>query len=328
MNPRPIFLLGAHKSGTTLLRSLLDGHSRLYTIPFESHFFANMDYWIHCEYRKQHPKRACRDDLIREFCTRIHISNTTIDASEMGDTFVYGEIDEAGFEERFSCLSLNAEPQEILERYFDSIYFALNGRGLPEDLRTVEKSVENAEFAVELTDMYPEASFIHIVRNPYSNLVSMRKHKSAGFGYALIHRVLSTLDISYYYLYQNPRVIEKYLVIRYEDLVTHPRTVMQEICAFLGLPFEETLLIPTHLGRVWRGNSSSGEKFDGISASTLDRWKRDIQPMEVFYVNRMFGFVLENFGYESLAYRRGFWRPARGENLQRYMANRLFRFYL
>ena len=40
----PIFLLGSHKSGTSLLRSLLDGHPDLDVLPREAHFFPTHGY--------------------------------------------------------------------------------------------------------------------------------------------------------------------------------------------------------------------------------------------------------------------------------------------
>ncbi|MGA1778589.1 MAG: sulfotransferase [Schleiferiaceae bacterium] len=51
----PIFILGSHKSGTSLLRSLLDGHPDLFVIPFETHFMALLGRWITYSYRKQAP---------------------------------------------------------------------------------------------------------------------------------------------------------------------------------------------------------------------------------------------------------------------------------
>jgi len=35
----PIFLLGSHKSETSLLRALLDGHKDLFVFPTETHLF-------------------------------------------------------------------------------------------------------------------------------------------------------------------------------------------------------------------------------------------------------------------------------------------------
>lgn len=36
---KPVFVLGSRKSGTSLLRSLLDGAEGLFVVPCETHFF-------------------------------------------------------------------------------------------------------------------------------------------------------------------------------------------------------------------------------------------------------------------------------------------------
>ena len=53
MNQKPIFIFGPHKSGTSLLRSLLDGHPDLFSIPIESHVFSGMGMGIRYEKKKQ-----------------------------------------------------------------------------------------------------------------------------------------------------------------------------------------------------------------------------------------------------------------------------------
>ena len=39
-NKNYVFILGQHKSGSSLLRSLLDGHPDLFVIPVETHYFS------------------------------------------------------------------------------------------------------------------------------------------------------------------------------------------------------------------------------------------------------------------------------------------------
>ena len=43
---KPIFILGAHKSGTSYLRALLDGHPDLYVVPLEAHYFQHLGFNI------------------------------------------------------------------------------------------------------------------------------------------------------------------------------------------------------------------------------------------------------------------------------------------
>src|SRR5688572_8629213 len=40
---RPVFICGTHRSGTTLLRNLLDGHSALAVLPAEGCFYTNLE---------------------------------------------------------------------------------------------------------------------------------------------------------------------------------------------------------------------------------------------------------------------------------------------
>ncbi|MGI8607235.1 MAG: sulfotransferase, partial [Gaiellaceae bacterium] len=53
---RPVFILGAHKSGTSLLRSLLDATPGFFVLPKEPHFFAYSGRWIDYPLRRRQPR--------------------------------------------------------------------------------------------------------------------------------------------------------------------------------------------------------------------------------------------------------------------------------
>ena len=326
MNQKPTFLLGAHKSGTSLLRSLFDGHSQLYTIPIEAHYFQNRKYWVDNEYRLERPARLDKAQTIDNFCAYIHRSNTAEDP--YSDSVTKGLFDEERFRSYFSSIQPDLGDKACIEKYFEAIHFSITGTTLPDRIRVVEKSVENAEFAQELSLLFPQARFIHIVRNPYANFVSLRKYKSVNWGAPIIRRIVRTLYNSYYYLYRNQRTIEPYYVLRYEDLVTEPEKHIRSMCRFLQIPFEKALLSPTHQGNVWHGNSVRGLVFNSISASNLEKWKPEIHPMEVEYIDHLFYFLLRDYGYEPFQKKGSFWSRLAGETPKRYVANRLFKYYL
>jgi len=325
MNQQPIFILGAHKSGTTLLRSLLDGHSHLFVLPFESHFFEHTGYWVMNDYRYQQPRHYSDDELIQIFSDAVHIYNTRED--EVGGNFARGKIREEIFQDEIEHMRECGSDKERLETYFRALYHAISGGGMPDDVRVVEKSVEHAGFALELSHFFPEAQFIHMIRNPYANFVSLRRYKSRDFGYPIMKRMLNTFDQSYYNLYRNRRLIENYYVLKYEDLVTTPETQMRNVCDFLNIPFEGGLLTPTTLGDLWESNTSTGESVSRISSGYMDLWQEQIYPVEKYYINIMYPFILQDFGYEKAEDVGSFWKRAKGENLLRYLANRLY-FYL
>lgn len=326
MNDKPIFIVGAHKSGTTLLRNILDGHSFLYTIPVESHFFQHMNCWIDNEYRQQRPKNKDIKNIRKNFCNFIHERNKN--ENKYGGSFSKDLFDEKLFQDQFNNINDINNYKEIMIKYFQTIYYSINKEKLPEKIRIVEKSVENAEFAIELFNFFPNAQFIHIIRNPYANFVSLRKYKSFKFGYPIIRRMIKTLYNNYYFLYKNQKIIDNYHVLRYEDLVLDPESIIKNICVFLKIPFEQILLTPTYRGQSWQGNSMTDKKLHGISSERLGKWRKEIYPMEIEYINHLFNFVLNDYNYKKIFPIGSFWKPIKGENLKRYLANRLYRYYL
>ena len=221
----------------------------------------------------------------------------------------------------------NEKAKEVLENYFKGLYYSLYEKVPKDNIRFVEKSVENAEFAFELYSMYPKAKFIHIIRNPYSNIVSFRKFKSIQKGYPLINRVLKSFYNDYYFLYKNSNLLDNYLIVSYEDLVTKPKAEMTRIADHLEIKFDDILLKPTHLGVQWEGNSMTSKPFKGIDQSRLHSWKNEIHSMEMYYINKLFPFVFDDINYTKLSNKKGFLKPVKGENLKRYIYNRLYYIY-
>src|SRR6056297_1880138 len=83
---RKVFILGCHKSGTSLLRSLLDGHKELFVIPIEAHIFENLGSWIDYYYRNQSPKILNNSGLKNNFIKRIKKANKPSSKYSAGDT--------------------------------------------------------------------------------------------------------------------------------------------------------------------------------------------------------------------------------------------------
>jgi len=317
----PIFLLGAHKCGTSLLRSLFDGHPDLFVIPFEAHFFPNLGHWVHYPFRKRFPQKYSWETFRRNIIRWVeHCNSSTDPLADSVCTNLFS------IEEFRATLPKNIETQkESIEAYVKSIYRSLKGLNMTDDLRFLEKSVENAEFALELRSMFPDCTFIHIVRNPYSAFVSNRKYKTGPKRrFPFIKNIHGALVNSTYFLYKNRNLLPDYQIVRYEDLVTAPEKTMKQICEKIRLPFVQNLLEPTFLGQPWGGNSTSGKTFEGISTETLDKWKDEITPLETTLVNKTLQHVLDDYGYEIIERSHSPYFPCPKETPKIYIANRLY----
>lgn len=329
---RPLFILGSHKSGTSLLRNLLDGVEGFFVAPIELHFFEFAGLWVDYQIRRSLPTESAFDQVLQRILTAVERSNqrSAGNGKYGGDSLIVaGSWDIPRLREH---LVQNAKPayerkdlRGFIDAYVEAVHLGLRGELPPADTRFVEKSVENAEFAPLIKKLYPDAQFIHIVRNPYAALVSIRKFKPYKGKYPYLGTFLDALENSYYHALRNPLVLPDYLVMRYEDLLTEPEAAMRKVAAHLDIPFSPVMLQPSAMGEQWKGNSMSGRDFQGISTYPLESWKKEINPLEIDLVSTLLPHVLTTFDYERLAPPASPLRPAKAETCRIFLANRFYR---
>lgn len=314
MSENPIFITGLHKSGTTLVRSLLDGHPELQTIPFESHFFPLSGAWTENEYQRSQAKSFEPQRLLN------YINEVNTTRNPYGDHFATGLVDFEVFREKLVSL---LKEKEAAYAYFEalrvSLYREVKGR-------MVEKSIENFEFFHEYQALFPGARFIHIIRNPYDNLVSLRKFKQKSGRFPMYSRLLPTIRQHYFHLEKNSQYAN-YRVVRYEDLLNEPKKTITDLVNFLGLEWHDCLMNPTIMGRPWKGNSVKGIVHNGLSAGLKEAWKNEITPFESMMLTRGLDNIIEKWGYEPFIKKGTCLTFAPGESFTRYLHNRLFHFY-
>ncbi|MEX2379900.1 MAG: sulfotransferase [Vicingaceae bacterium] len=329
MNEKPIFILGSHKSGTSLLRNLFDGHSALWTNPIETHFFKYFGSWVDYEYHMHKPETISNEAIKTKFIEVIAKLNER--DNPLADSQTKGLFDLDRFNQKIKDINDQSSKKEIIELYFKAIHYSIYGNELKPEQRIVHKAVGLAEFALELHQLFPKAKFVHIVRNPYPNLVSFRKFLTSTGSYPLLNRMISSLRNNYFYLYKNKQLIPNYYIIRYEDLVQNFDEEIKKLSTFLDINVEDALFQPSSVGKAWKGNSTTNQKFQGISSSHLEVWKKKIHPIEAHYVNNNFDHILRDFGYDIFETKKSKFLPAPKESIIRYLYNRLYmvfnRFY-
>lgn len=324
----PIFIVGAPKSGTSLLRSLFDNHPELAVIPFETTIFHILGEEVNHPFRRNKANRFKLElfESFKKFEKIITEYNSSsfnyIDSTHL-NKFQGNVID---YEDKFINLKNKKEIFSFLVEYLNKAYIGIDSSYF-NNKRVVEKSIINHEFAFLLKDYFPNAKFIHIVRNPYANIVSLRNYKSKG-KFPSLPEIFLTLENSYKYLFINRRNIDNYFVLKYEDLIQNPDEIMSKISGFLGIKYDPDILLhPTLMGDKWAGNSTSNKSFINISKAPMDHWKEYITPVEIYYANKLFGRIFSIFDYQKIT-KNGFLRINKGESVKTYVRNRLFKWYL
>jgi len=267
------FISGHPKSGTSLIMTLLDSHPQLVVYPEETGFFRQF---------------ACRTaDFPLE--TRFHLAEELLIHIFNWDPKDPHPSQANLLDRDYSDVSFE-NVQEAFYRQLDSLdkkhpniltaailaFGEASGQLSPNTIRWVEKTPHNEHHADKIFAWWSKARCIHIVRDPRDNYASYRqKHPEWGPEYfavswrSSIHRGWAN---------QKRYGSQNYLIIRYEDLVTNLESTLAVVRDFLGIRDDPILRQPTRNGRSWRGNSMFGDRFEGVSAKPVGRFRQTLDP--------------------------------------------------
>jgi len=270
------FIVGCGRSGTTLLRAMLDAHPML-AVPYESH-------WVvaHARRRRVYERGGGFD--VDAFCADL----ATDERFARWDVPI-GEL----------ARSLRDDPvatyPDAVRRVY-AIYAARRGKP-----RYANKTGKYVLRIPELVGMFPEAVFVHLIRDGRNVALSRRAVAwgSDRFDEAVLswreqvraaRRAARRLGLS----------PDRYLEVRYEHLVTDPEEVARRVCGFLHLDFD-----PCMLDTSAKADEIIGQVLDPAEHQNLRLpptpglrdWRAEMTPREVALFEALAGGTLADFGY-------------------------------
>jgi hypothetical protein len=252
---RPVFICGAHRSGTTLMRDLLDGHPALAVLPSEASYFGDV---------QQRMTRLSADDaasLLGQIWLRRLVNPNNQPPFWLLGRSSAGQSPYLDFARRLRAW-LAAVPAPSPGAW-PLAAVALGYAGRREGVaRWVEKTPGTERHLDRIWSEFPDAKVIHVVRAPrdvaMSHKALIRRADDSATGMAAALRALIR---SYRIAARRGRRESpgRYRIVRYEDLVARRAGVMNEIGDFLAIAPHDTLLRPTAAGLATAKNSSFAE---------------------------------------------------------------------
>jgi len=296
--PSPVLICGLPRTGTSLLLALLDGHPQLAVASHESKFFL----YFHAQAAKL--DAAGRLDLAKRTLFSVYTDRgpywkdylSHIDPDDLLDHF----------EKR-----LPAEPS--LGDYLETsvlAYADLSEQISPETLHWVEKTPYTERNREELLSWWPKTKFIHMVRDPRDLLFTYQSRDrkrgrsvSSAAAAATVWRESTALAL------EGRKALgeDRYLVLRYEDLVQDPASQLRRVVAFLGIEDDEILTVPTRAaGKNQWGGNAIGRQFSGIESSQVGRWREGVEPALASRMEAYCWRPMAQMGYQTEVLRTGF----------------------
>ncbi len=289
-NPPMIFILSPPRSGTTLLRVILGGHPNIFAPPELSLLeFNTLDERKNSLSENQH---VWLEGTIRAI---MQIKNCSAEAAEL--------------------IMQEFEDQKLTTQQF---YNVIQG-WIGEDKFLLDKTPYyplNLDVLKSAETDFENPLYIHLVRHPYgmirsfeearSDLVFLKNNwRSHSFSRRELAEMVWLINHQNILEFLKQVPTNRYIRVRFEDLVGTPQTTAEDICQFLGLDFHPDMLQPHKdpRQRMTDGLHPSAKmlgdiKFhehQSIDAGVADRWKTEYT---VDFLGDITWEVAELLGYE------------------------------
>ncbi|HXG40435.1 MAG TPA: sulfotransferase [Candidatus Limnocylindrales bacterium] len=299
-SPSHVFIVGCARTGSTLLRHLLNRHPRV-AIASETHFF----------------KLARRLGL-----------EARLRAARPGDRAAIERVARDLYRpEGWPWLARNVPPAELtdrlaageptLRRLFTvllELYAARERPGETGPILLGEKTPEHLAMVPTLAEWFPRARFVHTFRDPRAIHASeLRRRRGGHWGpkarlpraagrlvdpllgpLELVRTSLAWRDAAERDARYRRTLGERYLLVRFEDLVAQPEAAVRDVCGFLGLDWTPSILEGVDV--VGSSFAASRHTGRGIDPTAAERW-RTLDPLTRAWYSLAFRGRLTRFGY-------------------------------
>lgn len=269
----PVFLLGSQRSGTTMLRLMMNNHPNL-AIPHETAFITIYDKKL---------------DAYGDLGTKDNARRLLNDVSQHPLVKRGKLIDDPEAVLRRPIASYRDFIDAVFQAYADSLGKVRWGDKTPFYTPDIDL----------LHRIFPDAKFLHLVRDGRDVVLSQKSIEWMSgnlpklildwqWKTTIAHKVGSVLG-------------DNFLEIRYEDLVRQPEKMLRKICDFIDESYDSAMLnysekaegvVPADSLK-WHRNS-----IKPPDPSRLDKWKTGLARAERIIFEQLAGDTLDLFGYE------------------------------
>lgn len=290
MSPKPpIFIIGNPRSGTSLLRLMLTCHPNI-VIPPESGFAI----WWKSKYSRFRP---------RDWNSKALLSNSLDDilSSKKIEFLNLNKPDLVRFCESPSVSSY----AELVDRIYKYYAHSIGKR----NARWGDKNNFYLLHIPDIQELFPEARYIHIIRDPrdvVSSYLSLR-NVTGKYAPSLPAAVPQAIE----QWCQNIRTIQNALArisqkqvieIRFEDLVNHPESTLNKICEFLDEPFDTNMLTYPEINKEqeleppdfleWKAKT-----LEAPNPASIGKFQTILSGEEIMEINERAKDLLKSYGY-------------------------------
>ena len=293
INQLPIFfIVGIPRSGTTMLQQMLDANPAVIT-PLESRIIIVLK-------QKYFKKRSWTNENIDEFIEDLFAE----------PKFMKGwSVDRDHLTRAYRNIPLKDVKFDLLLKM---VYYAYPSIYDKNEVKILgDKNPIYTIFIDEIKEIFPEAKFIHIIRDYRANIVSNRKW----FPRKKIAILAQTWLIGNRVIDKQKRLSpHNFYTVRYEDLVADPEKYAREIAVFLDVDYHRTMVdFHRKTQELYVSKDKKVTNFHRelvktiheniikpIHTGKIDTWKKELTPKEIAVADYICIQYAQQYRYEAM----------------------------
>ncbi len=272
-SPPPVFIVGAARSGTTLVRSMLGAHPEL-SIPPESHFLG----YVGHRYGRRTWTPAMVSAVAADVANDGHFRRWGLDPGQTAARVV------------------GAQPASLADTLggFFSAYAASEGKQ-----RWGDKTPHYVFILDQLREIWPDMRVIHVIRDG-RDVAASHLALSAG-GRRWVAPTAAAAGAWWQSAVGRGRdtgadLGERYAEVRYEELVREPEATVERLCDFIGIAHDPSLV--AYHDRVHLPDTVEFGRAN-LPLDPLARdWRTELSESDIAAFETVAGRQLEACGYE------------------------------
>jgi hypothetical protein len=277
------FIIGRPRSGTTLLRLLFEAHPNV-IIPPESPFIISL-------YKKYAKVTSWDEEVIKEFCEDLFKQRYFEKWLVSKEVLLANLLKEKG---RNSF-------QNMVRKVWLS-YTSVYPKG---EIRLIgDKNPGYSLYAGRIHKLFPEAKIIHITRDYRDNYLSMIK---VNFEVPIVPLAIYRWKFAYKLMQMLKKKCPDLIYsIKYEDLATNPEVQFREICKFLDINYDPSVMSfyekKSEVEKAYAGSDDLQQVhkslFNPISTSRMNLWQTEMSRRDIRIADLVTGKTAEKAGYK------------------------------
>jgi LPS sulfotransferase NodH len=264
----PVMILGVSRSGTTLLKEILDHHPDV-AIPPESYFVTQL--W------DRHGARPDPERFVSDLGRLARLRDWGVMPGDVR-----------------RLLPDRPDFAQAIQAVYRA-YAEMRGKR-----RFGDKTPAYMQRLDVLERAFPGARYVHIVRDGRDaglSFIEMRRRPRFNWARPRGLTAFATQwrrEVSGARRFGRERAVGRYLELRYEDLVADPESAVRELCEFLGLAFDVEMLA---YHRTQGPNPLPDHPRLARPPAAGRRWQEEMAPLDVERFEAIAGELIAELGY-------------------------------